>query len=89
MMLVEQGRIRLWDKVKNFVPEFAPYARKDGKAGEDAHLWHLLIHTSGLPPYTDAAEVAQKYGDPCPLDLLIKHIAKLKKTDPPRKGISL
>ncbi len=83
MILVEQGRIRLWDKVKDFVPEFAPFIDQNNKPAADARIWHLLIHTSGLPPYTNDKEVEAKFGDPCPMDSLVKHIALLKKTDPP------
>ncbi|MGB4704490.1 MAG: serine hydrolase domain-containing protein [Candidatus Saccharicenans sp.] len=79
MILVEQGKIRLWDKVKNYIPEFAPYLEEKGIPGEDARLFHLLTHTSGLPPYTDPGEVAAKYGDPCPTEMLVKHIAGLRK----------
>lgn len=82
MILVEQGRIRLWDKVNEFVPDFTPYVDENGNPGEDARIWHLLTHTSGLPPYTNAKEVEATYGNPCPMDSLVKHIALLKKTDP-------
>ena len=85
MILVEQGKIRLWDKVKEFIPEFSPYVDSTTSKIEDARLWHLLTHTSGLPPYTNAKEVEKKYGSPCPPDSLIKHIARLKKTSPPGK----
>jgi len=85
MILVEQGRIRLWDKVKDLVPDFAPYVDENGNPGEDARIWHLLTHTSGLPPDTDAKEVEEKYGNPCPMDSLVKHIAQLKKSNPPGK----
>ena len=83
MILVEQGRIRLWDKVKDFVPEFVPYTGEDEKPAEDVRFWHLLTHTSGLPPYTDAAEVEKKYGHPCPPDSMVKYIAHLEKLNPP------
>ena len=79
MILVERGRIRLWDKVKDYVPEFTPYILEGGFPGEDARLWHLLTHTSGLAPYLDAKELEQKYGRPCPTDVLVKHIAGLRK----------
>jgi CubicO group peptidase (beta-lactamase class C family) len=79
MILVERGRIRLWDKVKDYVPEFVPYILEGGVPGEDARLWDLLTHTSGLQPYTDPKEVEQKYGSPCSVDLLVKHIAGLRK----------
>jgi len=79
MILVEQGKIRLWDRVRTYIPEFQPYLEEGGKPGEEARLFHLLTHTSGLPPYTDPKEVAAKYGDPCPTELLVKHIAGLRK----------
>ena len=83
MMLVEQGRFRLWDKVKDFVPEFVPYADEEGKPGEDARLWHLLTHTSGLPPYTDAEVLKDKYGYPITLESMVDHIAHLQKISTP------
>lgn len=83
MILFEQGRLNLTDKVKDFIPDFSPYVDEKGKQAEDARIWHLLTHTSGLPPYTNAAEVKEKYGSPCPLDSLVKHIAQLKKSNPP------
>lgn len=82
LILVEQGKIRLWDKVKDFVPDFTAF-REEGQEPKDACIWHLLTHTSGLPPYTDAAEVAQKYGDPISTETLVGHIAQLEKSDPP------
>jgi len=92
MILVEQGKIRLWDKVKDFIPEFKPYVPNVNQSSraesepEDARLWHLLTHTSGLPPYTDAEEVAQRFGDPISTETLVDHIALLEKSDPPGKA---
>jgi CubicO group peptidase (beta-lactamase class C family) len=83
MILVERGRIRLLDKVKDYVPDFAPYLLEKGIPGEDARLWHLLTHTSGLPPYTDPKEVERLYGNPCPTEVLVKHIAGLRKESLP------
>jgi CubicO group peptidase (beta-lactamase class C family) len=82
MMLAEQGRLSLHEKVNAYIPEFAPYADEKGKAGEDVRLWHLLTHTSGLPPYTEPAEVEKLYGNPCPVESLVIHIGLLPKTDP-------
>jgi CubicO group peptidase (beta-lactamase class C family) len=79
MLLVERGRVRLWDKVKTYVPEFAPFLELGGAPGEDARLFHLLTHTSGLPPYTDAGEAAAKHGTPCPTEILVRQIAGLRK----------
>ena len=87
MVLVEQGRVSLDEKVKDYVPEFAPYVDADGKPGEDARLWHLLTHTSGLlpydPPEANAAAVEKKYGKSFPTERLVNAIAQLPKTDPP------
>ncbi len=83
MILVERGKIRLWDKVKDYIPEFSVYIDEDGRTNEDVRLWHLLTHTSGLPPYCDAQEVEDKYGAPCPVDILVNHIGKLEKTNAP------
>lgn len=83
MILVERGKIRLWDKVKDYIPEFSVYVDEDGRTHEDARLWHLLTHTSGLPPYCDAQEIEDKYGAPCPVDLLVDHIGQLEKTNAP------
>lgn len=83
MRLVEQGKLRLQDKVKQFVPGFTPYQDASGTAAEDARLWHLLTHTSGLPPYTNADSLARRYGRPCPVDSLVAFIAGLKKLNPP------
>ncbi|MHB8094684.1 MAG: serine hydrolase domain-containing protein [Candidatus Aminicenantales bacterium] len=82
MILVERGQIRLWDKVKNFVPGFAPYLQEKGIPGEDARLWHLLTHTSGLPAYADVEEIEKKFGNPCPPERLVEYIAGLPKESP-------
>lgn len=83
MILVELGKIRLWDKVKNYIPEFTPYIEEKGIPGEDVRLFHLLTHTSGLPPYVEPEEIVKKYGLPCSTELLVKHIAGLTKEFPP------
>jgi CubicO group peptidase (beta-lactamase class C family) len=91
MILVERGKIRLWDKVKDYIPGFIPYVGDVGQTSEgenepeDARLWHLLTHTSGLPPYTDAEEVKQKLGEPVSTEMLVGHISQLEKSDPPGK----
>ena len=82
MMLVERGRIRLWDRVGLYVPGFSRWYGEKGRAGEEARLHHLLTHTSGLPPYTDAKEAALKLGDPCSTADLVGLIAALPKEAP-------
>jgi CubicO group peptidase (beta-lactamase class C family) len=86
MILVEQGKISLEEKVKDFVPEFSPYVNPTGIPGEDARIWHLLTHTSGLPPYVEPgghAGVEQQFGSRFQTEQLTLHIAQLPKTDPP------
>jgi serine-type D-Ala-D-Ala carboxypeptidase len=83
MILAERGELSLYEKVKDFIPEFAPIVGPDGKPGDDIRLWHLMTHTSGLPPYTDAAEVEKKFGSPVPVESLVIHIGGLPKADPP------
>ncbi len=50
MILVEEGRLRLNDRVAAYLPDFARY----GKDGITLH--HLLTHTSGLRPDLDLVE---------------------------------
>jgi uncharacterized protein YbbC (DUF1343 family)/CubicO group peptidase (beta-lactamase class C family) len=50
MMLVEEGKIRLSDRVATFIPGFERY----GKA--DITIRHLLTHVSGLRPDLDLAD---------------------------------
>jgi uncharacterized protein YbbC (DUF1343 family)/CubicO group peptidase (beta-lactamase class C family) len=51
MLLVEQGKIRLSDRVATYIPGFERY----GKA--DITIRHLLTHVSGLRPDIDLAEI--------------------------------
>ena len=50
MMLIEQGKLRLTDRVADFIPGFERY----GKA--DITIRHLLTHMSGLRPDVDLAD---------------------------------
>jgi len=87
MILVEQGRVSLDEKVKDYVPDFCPYVDATGKPAEDARLWHLLTHTSGLPPYAppeaNAGAVEKTFGKSLSTGELVGYIARLQKTDPP------
>lgn len=82
MILVERGRIRLWDRVRLYVPEFSLWYGEKGIPGGEARLYNLLTHTSGLPPYTDAKEAGKKLGDPCATADLVKLIAAIPKERP-------
>jgi len=83
MILVERGRLSLWEKVRAFVPSFTAFKDASGKPGEDVRIWHLLTHTSGLPAYADAAELERTYGNPISLKTMVWHIAGMEKTHPP------
>ncbi len=82
MILVERGEIRLWDRVSLYVPEFTPWYGEKGRAGDEVRLFHLLTHTSGLPPYTDAEEAGRRLGVPCQTADLVRLIAELPKESP-------
>ena len=82
MLLVERGQLSLWDRVKTYVPNFVPYRDWFGADGEDARIWHLLTHTSGLQPYTDAELAAKALGRPCTPEALAGYIAALPKDNP-------
>ncbi len=71
MILVDRGKINLDDKVSKYIPEFA----SNGK--ENATIKNLLTHSSGLPAYMNAKKLQDKYGYPCP-DQMIKEIAQLQ-----------
>lgn len=53
MKLLEEGEIRLWDPVKRFLPEFSTGEK------QNIRIFHLLTHTSGLPPYSNAWKYAK------------------------------
>jgi uncharacterized protein YbbC (DUF1343 family)/CubicO group peptidase (beta-lactamase class C family) len=50
MMLVEDGRLRLTDRVSTFVPGFGRYGK------DNITIRHLLTHTSGLRPDVDLGD---------------------------------
>jgi serine-type D-Ala-D-Ala carboxypeptidase len=85
LILVEQGRLNLWDKVNEYIPEFHPLKQGSEEASENASIWHLLTHTSGLPPYADVDKIKILYGSSCSRASLIDYIGKLPRTDPPGK----
>lgn len=80
MQLVEQGRIRLTDPVKLYIPDFKPWI--DAKSGRkrDIRIVDLLSHSAGLPPAIDVKKYLSKYGPASP-EALIRHIAE----DEPRR----
>ncbi len=66
MTLVEDGKVRLGDRVSLFIPDFAPWT--DPESGEEVHITvrDLLTHSSGLAPYIDVESFVKEYGENCP-----------------------
>ena len=61
MILVERGKIRLTDKVKDYLPGFQGYATEKGDT-IDIRIADLLTHSSGLPAYAPVATVVEQGG---------------------------
>ncbi len=76
MLLIQDGKLRLEDKVSKYIPEFAA----NGK--DDVTVWNLMTHTSGLAAYCSWQEADKLRGDKSTSDALIHYIASLKKTYP-------
>ena len=76
MILRDRKQIQLDDYVSKYLPAFAC----NGK--EDVRIEHLLTHTSGLPAYTNADELAKQFSSPCP-DKVIEKICSLKALSKP------
>ena len=66
MVLKDRKEIDLDDNAGKYLPDFAC----NGK--EQVRIKHLLTHTSGLPAYTNAAELEEQFGNPCPEKVIEK-----------------
>ena len=76
MILVDRGQVKLGDHVAKYLPAFAC----EGK--QEARIEHLLTHTSGLPAYTNAKQLGDRFGSPC-RDAVIEKICTLKALSEP------
>jgi len=83
MILVERGQLHLREKVRDYIPGFKPFINEHDEYGEDARIWHLLTHTSGLPPYIRNENIIPHFGHFCTLKNMTTYIAALDKTNPP------
>lgn len=64
LLLEEQGKLRLSDRVSQYVPELP-------EAWREVTIFHLLTHTSGLPSVTSVPDFARRQRLPTtPLDTL-------------------
>ena len=66
MILRDREKIELDDYVSKYLPAFAC------KGKEQVRIEHLMTHTSGLPPYTNAAKLKEQFGNPCPEKVIEK-----------------
>ena len=76
MILRDRGLLKLDDRVGKYLPAFAC----NGK--ENTQIRHLLNHTSGLPAYTNANSLKEKFGNPCP-DKVIEKICGFQAASEP------
>jgi CubicO group peptidase (beta-lactamase class C family) len=76
MILRDRKKIALDDYVSKYLPAFAC------KGKEEVRIEHLLTHTSGLPAYTNAAELKEQFGSPCP-DKVIEKICSFEAASKP------
>jgi CubicO group peptidase (beta-lactamase class C family) len=76
MILRDREKIELDDFANTYLPAFACRGK------EEVRIKHLLTHTSGLPAYTNADELKNDFGTPCP-DKLIEKICGMKALSKP------
>lgn len=84
-ILVERGRLCLTDRLSRFFPDFRPFVSSSGEKHEDARVWHLLTHTSGLAPFIRGDDVDRTGGTFFSLELATRHIVRMEKAAPPGK----
>ncbi|OHB76075.1 MAG: hypothetical protein A2Z25_13095 [Planctomycetes bacterium RBG_16_55_9] len=76
LILMDRKAIGLDDYVRTYLPAFAC------KGKEEVRIKHLLAHTSGLPAYTNAAELEEQFASPCP-EKVIEKICSLEALSAP------
>ncbi len=80
--LVEDGKLRLWDRVRNYIPEFTGYQDSSSHEEFAPQIIHLLTHSSGLIPYLNAKSLQERH-PVMNLDTLIAEIARSPKRSRP------
>jgi len=76
LILMDRNAIELDDYVRTYLPAFACQGK------EEARIKHLLVHTSGLPAYTNASKLEEQFGNPCP-DKVIDKICSFEALSTP------
>lgn len=62
MQLIENGFVRLTDKVDRYIPDFKPWTDPESGETVDITVRDLLSHSSGLTPYINADTFVKEYG---------------------------
>ena len=70
MQLIEDGRLRLTDPVKRFIPEFKPWTDPETVKTTDITIRDLMTHSSGLSAYYDADKIVARFGPQQPDSLM-------------------
>lgn len=78
MILVEQGKLRLNDDVKYYIPNFEGWQESNQKNRQSIRIIDLMTHTSGLPPYAPVDSLKKIYGAPNQ-DAVINYISHCKR----------
>lgn len=76
-ILIEQGKLRLLDRVDKYIPGFENWKAPAGNT-TSIRVIDLMTHISGLPAYADVNKVKEKYGAPN-RDGLIDYISHCKR----------
>lgn len=74
MQLIENGQVRLSDKVKDYIPDYAPWVDPETGRKVDITIQNLLTHTSGVDSYINVARYEKEHPKSTP-DSLIRYIA--------------
>jgi len=82
MILLEEGNLRLLDKVSDYFPGYIPWVDPDSGNKSDIRIIHLLTHTSGLPAYAHPDMLQKRYNSTSK-DTLYRHIEKVERLSKP------
>lgn len=74
MQLIEQGRLKLTDPVKEYIPGFEPWTDPETGETQDIIVRDLMTHSSGLSAYYDPGTFVSRFGANHP-DSLVRVIA--------------
>jgi len=78
MVLLEQGKLRLLDKVSDYFTDYIPWIDSLTEKKTDIRIIHLLTHTSGLPAYAHPDMLQKKYNSTIK-KTLFEHIEKVER----------